>query len=102
MNRLLAIACLSLVLSCVTDDSVPIVFENNILLIEDLENSLYQTDAVHAFAANNEVNDAHTTIYAFVENGASNIKFYETHYKIIHEATISKCCTYQNEQNQIV
>ena len=57
---------------------MPIEFETIVLLVEDLEDNLYQTDAIHAFAANDQSNDDLTNIYSVVENGATDIKFYES------------------------
>ena len=41
MNRIFALACVVLLTSCITDDSVPIEFETNILLANDLGDNQY-------------------------------------------------------------
>ncbi|MEO1029870.1 MAG: hypothetical protein AAFX55_00615 [Bacteroidota bacterium] len=80
MKRIVIIALLALTNSCVKNESVPIVFEELIVLANDLEGNLYQTDAIHAFAANDMSNNDHVNIFAVVEDGATDIKFYESDY----------------------
>ncbi|WP_111682239.1 hypothetical protein [Winogradskyella tangerina] len=85
MKKIILLAVFIAITSCVKNESVPIVFQNNTFLPEDLENNLYQTDAIFTFAGNDLANSDHTNIYAVIEEGASDIKFYETDTPNINE-----------------
>lgn len=84
MKRTLVIIIVTVLTSCIKDDSVPIVFEDIVILGNELGDNLYQTDAIFAFAANDQTESAHTNIYTVIENGATDIKFYESDYPNIN------------------
>ncbi len=78
MKNITLILTALVVFSCVKDESVPIIFDNTTRLSDDIQNHLYQTDAIFAFAASCELDSNVIDIFVVVEENAEDIKFYET------------------------
>ncbi len=78
MKKILYIGVILIMYSCVTDDSVPIAFDTTPRLSFDIEGRLFVTDAVVACAASDSLNSDLIRVYYYPEEGAQNVRFYET------------------------
>ncbi|MEM9679854.1 MAG: hypothetical protein AAF901_05980 [Bacteroidota bacterium] len=78
MKNLAYLAVLLMVCSCVTEDSEPLIFDTTNRLSLDIEGRIYQPDAVIACAASDSLDSDLIRIYYYPEEGATNVKFYET------------------------
>ena len=64
--------------SCIINDPVELILNDNITLLDELEGKNFITDAVIACAANDIDNTDLLNVYFYPETGATNFKFYET------------------------
>ncbi|WP_420575116.1 hypothetical protein [Kordia sp.] len=86
MNTFKKIVCLNFgfllfftTFSCQSDDSETSVdIENTTTLLDVIANRTVETGAVIACAASDATNSAIVNVYYYVENGATNVQFFET------------------------
>ncbi len=78
MKQLLTIVISVFLTSCIQTDDVAIISDANNTLAEDLEFQVYQRDAVIACAANDELNLDLVKVFLYLEEGANDLRFYES------------------------
>lgn len=82
MNRLKTIIYCTLffaIVSCQSDDTVePMNIDNTVRLSDVLENRTIETGAVIACAASDVTNTDIVNVYYYLEEGATNVRFFET------------------------
>lgn len=78
MKKILNIGIIFFMCSCVNDDIEPIVLNPQSRLSTDIEGRFHQLDAVVACAAGDSLNSDLIRVYYYPEEGAQNVKFYET------------------------
>lgn len=81
MNKICFLLSIIFMSSCVDNDSPDIIFDESEILSDILENTIFVKDAIIACAASDNENLSQVNVYYYPEEGATNIRLYETKFR---------------------